>query len=299
MPIRLSLITAILILGVSPAIGRKASCDDSTPEVSYRPVVPGKLLLTMRSRDKETGEARSEQVVWNASETAIIICDMWDDHYCKSAAQRVGVMALKMNAVLTAARNHGVQIIHAPSGCMDVYLETPHRQRMQQAPHAEPPVPIAKWCYLDPDTEAAMPVDTETSACDDPVVGERVRRYSRQHAAIDVTGYDGVSDKGPEIYNLCHHLGIKNIVLMGVHTNMCVLGRPFGIRQQVRLGMNVALCRDLTDAMYDPREAPYVSHTRGTELVIEHIETYWCPSIESVDLTRVIEGSADNLQKTR
>jgi hypothetical protein len=55
---------------------------------------------------------------------------------------------------------------------------------------------------------------------------------------------------------------------MGVHTNMCVLGRPFGIRAMVKLGRKVVLVRDLTDAMYDPRQPPYVSHARGTELVI-------------------------------
>jgi hypothetical protein len=27
------------------------------------------------------------------------------------------------------------------------------------------------------------------------------------------------------------------------------------------------------------------------ELVVEHIEKYWCPSILSVDLTRVVPGS--------
>jgi len=42
---------------------------------------------------------------------------------------------------------------------------------------------------------------------------------------------------------------------MGVHANMCGLGRPFGIRQLTRVGMNVSLARDLTGAMYDPREA--------------------------------------------
>lgn len=262
-------------------------------KVAQRPEVAGTLKLSMRSRDKESGEPQVETVEWQAAQTAIIICDMWDDHYCQSAAQRVGVMAPRMNRVITAARNHGVFIIHAPSGCMDVYAETPHRQRMIQAPHAEPPVPIAGWCYLDPDAEAAMPVDTETQPCDDPVVGEQVRRYSRQHAGLDIIGYDGISDSGQEIYNVCHQLEIKNIVLMGVHTNMCVLGRPFGIRQQVRMGMNVALCRDLTDSMYDPREAPHVSHTRGTELVVEHIEKYWCPSIEGRDLMHVVDGSAD------
>ena len=79
---------------------------------------------------------------------------------------------------------------------------------------------------------------------------------------------------------------VNNVVLMGV------LGRPFGIRQMVRLGKDVVLARDLTDAMYDPRQPPYVSHARGTEMVVEHIERYRCPSILGVDLTRVVPGTA-------
>jgi hypothetical protein len=66
---------------------------------------------------------------------------------------------------------------------------------------------------------------------------------------------------------------------------MCVLGRPFGIRQMVGLGKNVALMRDLTDTMYNPERAPKVSHFAGTNLVIEHVEKYWCPSFTSTDIT--------------
>ena len=58
-----------------------------------------------------------------------------------------------------------------------------------------------------------------------------------------------------------------------------------------KLGFNVALVRDLTDAMYDPRKRPFVSHARGTELVVEHIEASFCPSILSGDLTRVLPGT--------
>jgi nicotinamidase-related amidase len=161
-----------------------------------------------------------------------------------------------MNSVLTAARSHGVMIIHAPSGTMDMYADTPYRKRMQQAKAAKPPVPIAKWCHLDPSREPPMPVDTSKCSCDDPVVGPAVRKYSRQHAGLDIIGYDGISDSGEEIYNFMVQEGIDNVVLMGVHTNMCVLGRPFGIRQMVRLKKNVVLARDLTDAMYDPRQPP-------------------------------------------
>ncbi|MDA7676778.1 isochorismatase family protein [bacterium] len=50
--------------------------------------------------------------------------------------------------------------------------------------------------------------------------------------------------------------GITNVIILGVHTNMCVLGRPFSIRQMVYQGQNVALVRDLTDTMYNPRSSP-------------------------------------------
>ena len=71
---------------------------------------------------------------------------------------------------------------------------------------------------------------------------------------------------------------------MGVHLNMCVLGRSFGIRGQTALGRNVVVVRDLTDAMYNPAMPPQVSHQEGVELIMEHIEKYWCPSIDSDDL---------------
>lgn len=259
--------------------------------IPNRPKVAGKLELHMRKRVDDKASVQINQ--WKVAETAIIICDMWDDHYCKCAAQRVKDMAPRMNAVITAARNHGVMIIHAPSGTMDVYAQTPFRKRMQLAKKAEPPVPIGAWCHLDPKVEGKLPIADDKSPCDDPVVGPRVRRYSRQNEGLDIIGYDGISDSGLEIYNYLVQEGINNVAIMGVHTNMCVLGRPFGIRQMVRLGKNVVLVRDLTDAMYDPREPPYVSHTRGTELVVEHIETFWCPSILGEDLTTIIPGSAE------
>ena len=282
----LFLLFALLTGAAAPLAGQKAA-DQPVPN---RPKVAGRLKLNLRER--KDGKPVERSTEWDVAKTAIIICDMWDDHYCKSAAQRVGVMAPRMNAVLTAARERGVMIIHAPSGTVDMYADSPYRRRMQQAPKAKPPVPIAGWCNLDPKREPPLPVDVSKCSCDDPVVGPQVRRFSKQHPGIDIIGYDGISDSGEEIYNFCAAEGITNIVLMGVHTNMCVLGRSFGIRQMVRLGKNVVLARDLTDTMYDPRQPPYVSHARGTELVIEHIERYWCPTILGADLTRVVQGSA-------
>lgn len=280
-------------------LSRYGLAEEPAPQRTI-PAVPGELAIEWRRREELGGEIHviEETVRWNASETAIIICDMWADHPCKMAAVRVDRMAPRMNEVVSLARDQGVAVIHAPSSGMKHYEDTPYRQRMIDAPHAEPPVEIQSWCYHNPDHEGEWPIvddvprdEAKVTGCDDPVGAPHYEIDRHQHPAIKINGYDGVSDNGQEIYNFLEQEGRNNIVLMGVHTNMCVLGRPFGIRQQKYLGKNVVLCRDLTDALYDPRDKPYVSHARGLELVVEHIERYWCPSILGESLTKTVPGT--------
>ena len=235
-------ISALLFLVIAPTPGcEPATADPTAAPLANRPKVPGKLRLNLRERREEPKGSGKIKVVertvdWDVAETAIIVCDMWDDHHCKIAAQRVGVMAPRMNQVLTAARDRGVMIIFAPSETMNIYAGTPYRTRMEQAKPAKPPVPIEQALRPRPGAASRdLPVDTKLD-CDDCELGPVVRRHTRQHAGLDIIGFDGISDNGEEIYNFCEQEGIKNIVLMGVHTNYCILARSFGIRQMVRLG---------------------------------------------------------------
>src|SRR4051812_30194363 len=150
----------LAVLTLDAANSTRAGADSTAIQV--RPSVPGVLRLHLRER-KPAPDGKSVRVVertadWEAAKTAVIVCDMWDDHYCKSAARRVGVMAPRMNAVLSAARDHGVMIIHAPSGTMDQYENPPYRLRMKQAPFAKPPVPIRGAWECDASREPALPV---------------------------------------------------------------------------------------------------------------------------------------------
>ena len=103
----------------------------------------------------------------------------------------------------------------------------------------------------------------------------------RQIDVLEISPEDAVTDSGVECWNLLEERGIDYVLMVGVHTNMCVLGRPFGIRNLVRAGKDVLLVRDLTDAMYNSRKAPHVPHVRGTGLVIEYIERLICPTTTS------------------
>ena len=181
----------------------------------------------------------SEAKSWKAEETAIVICDMWNDHYCRNAARRVGEMAPRMNEVIKKARQQGVLIIHAPSGCMEKYADTPQRKLAQAAPKVKTDGALGSWCYLDPNSEAPMPVGVGQPCDDEGELREAIRFFDRQIETLEIVEGDAVSDSA-EVYYLMKQRGIKNVIIMGVHTNMCVLGRPFGIRQMNRLDQNVA-----------------------------------------------------------
>ncbi len=286
-----------MLLG-SLASGAAQIADPDSEAALRRPKVPGTLLLRARRRAPAPGKGKvrvwEEELRWEVAQTAVIICDMWDTHTCRLSAQRVNAMAPRMNQVVSAARSLGVMIIHAPSDTTGFYEGTPWRRRMQLAPPTASPVPILPRLGREPDEEREFPIDDKEGGCDDPIPARfegPPYPWTRQHPAIEILGFDGISESGQEIYNFSKQEGITNIALMGVHTNFCILNRSFGIRQMTRLGFRVVLVRDLTDAMYDPRRRPFVSHARGTELVIEHIEARWCPSILSADLTRVIPGT--------
>jgi len=214
-----------------------------------------------------------------AEETAVLICDMWDRHWCQSAMRRGAEVAARMQTVLDAARARGVTIIHAPSDTMDFYQGTLQRQRAQAAPAVAPPEPREI-------PEPPPPIDDADGGCDDEPQCSQGRPWTRQTPDLRLAEEDYVTDDGREVYNVMQDRGLSTLIIMGVHTNMCVLGRSFAIRQMTRWGVPIILARDLTDTMYNPRMRPFVPHEQGTELVIEHIEKYWCPSMLSDDLLR-------------
>ena len=253
--------------------------DDTQPPL--RPKPEGALRLKLRTRVetfKGSGQWDEVNLVKDVplAEVAIIICDMWDKHWCEGATARCNALADKMAPVINAARVKGVQIIHAPSETMNFYQDTPQRRRVVFAPRVEMPKPLE---ISDP----PLPIDDSDGGCDTPQK-PWYKAWAREIAKLDIGEFDGISDNGDEVYRFLRQLGIKYLIVMGVHTNMCVLNRTFAIRQMTRRGMQCILARDLTDTMYNPKMRPFVSHDQGTELVVEHIEKYWCPSVLSRDL---------------
>lgn len=248
----------------------------------------------------------STPITWQPKTTAIILCDVWDSHHCVNAVRRVQELAPRLNALTALLRENGATIIHAPSDCMAFYAEHPSRARAKSIPSAANlPKDISTWCDRIPSEEAfAYPIDQSDGGEDDDVVehglwaqklaseGRNPKApWKQQTAVIQIDSErDFVSDSGNEIWNILESKGIQQVLLCGVHTNMCVLGRPFGLRQLASHGKNVSLIRDLTDTMYNPLSWPYVNHFSGTDLVIDHVERHVCPTVTSDQLFAALKS---------
>ena len=263
---------------------------------------PNAIPLKARTRveaDGLGGESRVVNMVGlcDPKRTAFIVCDMWDLHHCLNATRRVNELAPRVDQLLKAMRASGSVIIHAPSDCMDTYKDHPARKRAQAVPRPKAfPEGIGQWCRQIPSEEkGSYPIDQSKGGEDDDPAeharwAARLAALGRKPAApwlsetdkitIDKE-QDYVTDKGEEVWGILQDRGVDAVVLMGVHLNMCVLGRPFGLRQMAKNGKTVYLLRDLTDTMYDPRQPPYISHFSGTDRMVEHVERYVCPTVTS------------------
>src|SRR3954470_8650945 len=123
------------------------------------------IHLTLRTwihpfkNSSEWTPASFEQTI-PSNQTAIIICDMWDKHWCNGATTRVELLAHRMEPVLEQARAKSILIIHAPSETMSYYANAPGRLLAEQAVKVNPPAAIL------PTKEPQLPIDDTDGGCD-------------------------------------------------------------------------------------------------------------------------------------
>jgi nicotinamidase-related amidase len=168
------------------------------------------------------------------SNSAIVVADMRDKHWCRGATERVGRIALRMEPLLERARTSGILIIHAPSKTMSFYAGSEGRMLAQSAPHVDPPIAA-------PLRNPPLPLDDSNGRCDTPGDTEH-RVWNRETPLLTIESGDVITGSGTEIYNVLRQLGIDTVFYMGVHANMCILNRSFGIRQMEPWAIHCIAC---------------------------------------------------------
>jgi nicotinamidase-related amidase len=235
--------------------------------------------LAVDSDGRRSWSAHTEKAALEEGETAVIIVDMWDRHWSKGATTRCAALAGKIDRAAGIARDRGILIVHAPSDVADFYEGTAARERALSVPLLkEYPKAAAVKDY-------PCPVDASDGGSDTGEPREQVDKivWTRQTDRIYIDQNRDVifGDEGEAVYSYLAAKGVQNLIYMGVHTNMCVLNRSFGIKKMLGYGIRPILAADLTDCMYNPERPPYVRHDEGTRLVVGYIEKFYAPTIGS------------------
>ncbi|MDR1746667.1 MAG: isochorismatase family protein [Tannerella sp.] len=181
--------------------------------------------------------------------TAIIVIDMWNFHWCMTASQRVAAMVPRMNRVLQTARELGMLVIWNPSDVVTAYAGYPQYERATAVEHKKAPA-------VREDIKAVFTAKSGECLCGPGLKCHGNYGWDGMNPDLIISDDDLFSSSTDEIYSLLSERGINTLIYMGVHTNMCVFGKPGAISPMWKAGFTCYLARDLNDAFttYSPSD---------------------------------------------
>jgi len=235
--------------------------------------------LTLQRRDPASGHIITSPERVDPARIGIIAVDVWNYHWCKTATMRVDAIVPRLNQALEAARALGMTVMLCPSDVVDNYAGYPQRE----AVHALPKVPVPKVVEV---TCPPVP-DAGGCACGRERCGGNYG-WDGMHPGLRIGEHDLMPDTQEEVYALCRQRGLTHLVYVGFHTQVCLLGKPMGLRAMKSAGLTCVLARDMTDAHpgYDPARS--FTPDLNTEQVVEHFEKHLAPTIHlEEELTRL------------
>lgn len=161
-------------------------------------------------------------------ETALVLVDLWNIHFCDSwleRAKRVTVEAVL--PVMDAARRAGLTIVHAPSP--PVAVQYPQLRRHTPPPQLPAPTwPPAEFVRREGRYHAFRgPRDQP------PGIGYWWNPLAGQLSLSPVVGVlddEFVIATGQQLHDLCEERRILHLIFAGFATNWCIVGRDYGMR---------------------------------------------------------------------
>lgn len=237
------------------------------------------LTLELQSRDPGTGAIVIKKEEVDPKRVGVIAVDVWNFHWCKTATMRVDAFVPRMNKALEAARALGMTVMLCPSDVVENYAGYPQREAIFALPKVAVPKVMDVTCPPVPDAGGCA-CGRERCAVN--------YGWDGMHPALVIGDDDLMPDTQAEVYAICQKYGLTHLIFVGFHTQVCLLGKPMGLRAMKAAGLNCMLARDMTDAHpgYDPSRN--FTPDLNTDQVVEHFEKYLAPTIHfQQELTRL------------
>ncbi len=228
------------------------------------------IELTLQTRDPASGNIVLSPTKVDPRRVGVIAVDVWNYHWCKTATMRVDAIVPRIDRALQAARELGMTVMLCPSDVVDNYVGYPQREAVFALPLVPVPAYVTVPCPPAPDAGGCA-CGRERCAVN--------YGWDGMHPALRIGTDDLMPDTQAEVYAVCRKNGLTHLIYVGFHTQVCLLGKPMGLRAMKSAGLNCVLARDMTDAHpgYDP--AVGFTPDLNTERVVEHFEKHLAPTI--------------------
>jgi nicotinamidase-related amidase len=181
-----------------------------------------------------------------------------------------------MNRVLSIARELGIQVVWNPSDVVTAYSGYPQYERAVAVEHRQAPeIRNALTAKFTAPQGACM--------CGPGIHCHGNYGWDAMHPDLVIEENDLISSSTNEIYALLADRGITDIIYMGVHTNMCVFGKPGAMSSMWSAGFNCMLARDLNDAYTTYEPDKNYTPDAGTTEIDENLQQAGIPNVNMGD----------------
>ena len=231
----------------------------------------GTIQLELQTRDRDNRPITTVETV-DPRKIAVIAVDCWHYHWCRTWRNRAGSLMPRFNYSFDAARKLGMTFIFSPTNAVRDLNESV--QRKNTLALADSPLP-ALSNLPDP-----YPGNLRFGMCECGLGDDchYTNNVNNQHPDLKMTGDDYIALTQQEAYNVLKHRGITHIIYTGFATNMCMWGKPTGMKFMRQFGFRCMASRDLTEAITRYAEESF-NPTQGTLEVIELIERELAPTL--------------------
>ncbi|MFM7215729.1 MAG: chitobiase/beta-hexosaminidase C-terminal domain-containing protein, partial [Verrucomicrobiota bacterium] len=224
----------------------------------------------LQTRDPATGQVVLVKERIDPKRVGVVAVDVWNFHWCKTATMRVDAFVPRIDRALEAARDLGMTVMLCPSDVVDNYAGFPQRESVLALPGVEVPKAVDVTCPPVPDAGGC--------ACGRERCAGNYG-WDGMHPALRIGEADLMPDTQAEVYAICQQRGLTHLLYVGFHTQVCLLGKPMGLRAMKSAGLKCMLARDMTDAHpgYDPARG--FTPDLNTEQVVAHFEKHLAPTV--------------------
>jgi len=198
---------------------------------------------------------------------ALLIIDMWDNHWCPTAKRQADRIAPGINKL---KKDYNI-VIHAPDGYKMIEKYSSTRNWINNISISE------KYTTdINKITNLECPIYSGVGSCPESFA-KMEQNWTGIHKNISINDDDKISNNPNKIFTVLDQY--DEIHICGLHLNMCILKNSYGIINLLKYGFDVKLLKDYTDVLYNPARWPYVSIETAKLIMLEYVEKNYCAII--------------------